>query len=195
MTQLTNRFETTYNRDFGHVQGFSGRRRNLSSSTSNLFNSRDSGNLGGKTKKNVWFKTPKSDASTSGYESFPNSLGVQPMRRSSSHQNLNSDSNAFQNKRSLFGSDDDFDSGFSSEDSNKEGRFFIFFARNIFSFNSLCLNLGRVSITLNRIYIQSTLLKNLNLCLRHPCCHLVPWKYLFIVFTMLYFSQHDKKSK
>ena len=129
MTRLANRFETTYNRDFGHVQGFSGQRRNLSSSTSDLFNNRDSGNSAGKTKKNVCFKTPKNDASTSGYESFPNSLGVQPMRRSSSHQNLNSDSNEFQNQRTLFGSEDDFDSGFSSEDSNKEGRFFIFYTK------------------------------------------------------------------
>ena len=118
---MANRFQTTYKRDFGNVRGFSDRKGKLSSSTNNLYKNNEFGNYESKTKKNVLFSLPKTDCSSKSY--FGNSLGVQPMKKSSSYQNLNSQSNEFTNQMRLFGSNDDFDSGFSSDENIKEGKF------------------------------------------------------------------------
>ena len=125
MSGVPGRFQTTYSRDFGNVKGFSNRKKRLSSSTSNLFDGGAPGNFSRKPKKNVSFGTPSVFIPKNVIKNnFGNTLGVQPLKRSSSHQNIPSDINNFEQKINLFRSSDDFDGGFSSNDNTKEGRIF-----------------------------------------------------------------------
>ena len=125
MSGMTGRFQTTYSGDFGNVQGFSNRKSKLSSSTSNLFDGTAPGNFSRKNKKNVSFGTPSVFNHKNVIKNnFGNTLGVQPLKRGSSHQNIPSDINNFEQKINLFGSSDDFDSRFSSDDNTKEGMIF-----------------------------------------------------------------------
>ena len=122
MSGVPGRFQTTYSRDFGNVQGFSNRKSKLSSSTSNLFDGTSPGNFSRKNKKNVSFGTPS--VFNRKKNNLGNNLGVQPLNRSSSHQNIPSDIKNFEHKINLFGSNYDFEIGFSSDDNTKEGRIF-----------------------------------------------------------------------
>ena len=129
MSGVPDRFQKTYSRDFGNVQGNSNRKKMLSSSTSNLFDSGAPGIFSRKPKKNVSFGTPSVfNQKNVIINRFGNTLGVQPLKRSSSHQNIPSDINSFEHKMNLFGSSDDFDNGFSSDDNSKEGRIFCLFS-------------------------------------------------------------------
>ena len=129
MSGIPGRFQTTYSRDFGNVQGFSNRKTKLTSSTSNLFDGGAPGNFSRKPKRNVSFGTPSVFIPKNVIKNnFGNTLGVQPLKRSSSHQNIPSDINSFEHKMNLFGSSDDFDSGFSSDDNSKEGRIFCLYS-------------------------------------------------------------------
>ena len=122
---MSGRFQSTYSRDFGNVQGFSNRKTKLTSSTSNLFDGGAPGNFSIKPKKNISFRTPSVfNRKNVIKNNLGKTLGVQPLNRSSSHQNIQSARTRFEHKANLFGSSDDFDSGFSSDDNNKEGRIF-----------------------------------------------------------------------
>ena len=117
------RFQTTYNRDFGVFPAISHRRKNISSSTSNLLdaNTKNHANLN-INRKLVSFKTPVQDD-----KYYRNLLGVKPMTRSSSYQNINIKRNIFETKENLCLPTDDFDSGFSSDDNTRGNCLFSIF--------------------------------------------------------------------
>ena len=123
MAGVGGRFQTTYNTDFGSLQGFSLRKKKLSSSTSNLYDTRTPES---RAKKNVSFKTPRQYDNRQTYDKkIRNNLGVEPMKQSSSYQNINHKLNNSENKAKLFGSSDDFDSGFSSDENTREVKSYI----------------------------------------------------------------------
>ena len=144
MAGFAGRFQTTYNTDFGSLQGFSLRKKKLSSSTSNLYDTRTPES---RAKKNVSFKTPRQYDNRQKYDKKIGSrLGVDPMKRSSSYQNINHKRNDSANKAKLFGSSDNFDSGFSSDENTIEGKSHVYFQAKLLLF--LFLNTNQLSALL-----------------------------------------------
>ena len=129
MAADSGRFQTTYNRDFGVFPAISHRRKKISSSTSNLLdvNTNNLANLN-VNKKLVSFKTPVQDD-----KYHRNFLGVKPMTRSSSYNNISMKRNILEKNENLCLPTDDFDSGFSSDDNTRGSCLFsiFWFARQL----------------------------------------------------------------